>query len=261
MTDVPRMRFHEDRARALSFGGIAAQYDRARPSYPAALIDDLMAWHPHAVLDVGCGTGKAARLMAERGCSVLGVEPDPLMASVARDHGITVENGTFEEWDPRGRRFDLVVSGQAWHWVDPRIGPAKAAGMVGEGGHVTVFWNTGRHDPEMRAALQAVYERLAPGIAPTTTSLRPVTVDGMDRLAEFQRSGRFSSVEARAYPWDADYDRVRWLDYAATHSDHVRLPDAQRRVLLDAVGDVIDAHGGHLAYHFSTVAILATAGG
>ena len=37
---------HDDRHRAGSFGEDAEQYDRARPSYPAPLIDDLA----HAVL-------------------------------------------------------------------------------------------------------------------------------------------------------------------------------------------------------------------
>jgi SAM-dependent methyltransferase len=50
---------HRDRRRALSFGEDAAQYDRARPTYPAALVDDLMRGAPTRVLDVGCGTGIA----------------------------------------------------------------------------------------------------------------------------------------------------------------------------------------------------------
>ncbi len=244
----------------MSFGGVAALYDRARPSYPAALIDDLMAWAPRTVLDVGCGTGKAARLVAERGCDVLGVEPDPLMAAVAREHGIAVEHARFEDWDARGRRFDLIISGQAWHWFDPVIGALKAAGVLPAGGHLAAFWNGGRHDPETHAALEAVYERDAPAIAGTTTSLRSVTVDGGDRFAAFEQSGRYSMVEARAYPWDAVYDRAGWLDYIATHSDHVGLDGEERRALLDAVGDVIDAQGGTLTYHFSTVAIVATRG-
>src|SRR5207302_3315261 len=75
---------HEDRQRAGSFGEDAAQYDRARPSYPTELVDALMVDQPRRVLDVGCGTGIAARLLAERACAVLGVEADPRMAEVAR---------------------------------------------------------------------------------------------------------------------------------------------------------------------------------
>lgn len=65
-----------DLTRALSFGATAEEYDRVRPSYPSALIDDLEALHPLAVLDVGAGTGKASELLAARGLDVLAVEAD-----------------------------------------------------------------------------------------------------------------------------------------------------------------------------------------
>ena len=115
---------HEDRERANSFGANAERYDRAPPTYPTALVDDLVASHPNRVLDVGCGTGIASRLLADRGCNLLGVEPDERMAAVARNNGTEVELGTFEDWGPSSRRFDLLVSGQAWHWVasDRRVG-------------------------------------------------------------------------------------------------------------------------------------------
>ena len=78
----------EDRSRAESFGDIAEAYDRARPSYPPALFDDLLADGARTVLDVGCGTGIVAALLAARGCDVLGVEVDERMAQVARAKGI-----------------------------------------------------------------------------------------------------------------------------------------------------------------------------
>jgi SAM-dependent methyltransferase len=251
---------HTDRARALSFGGVALLYDRARPSYPSALIDTLMGWAPRTVLDVGCGTGKASRLIADRGCAVIGVEPDASMAAIARAHGITVEDGTFEQWDPRHRRVDLVVSGQAWHWVEPRAGVAKAASVLNPGGHLAVFWNRGRHDPTTAAALDLVYERVAPSLEKPTTELHPAHEAHDEHFEALQRSGEFVAFEARAYPWEAVYDRAGWLDFVATQSDHVLLPDAQRAALLDAVGDVIDELGGTVPYHFSTLLLTATRG-
>ena len=98
----------------------AERYDRCRPTYPDALIDELLGPEPAGldVLDVGCGTGIASRQMAERGAKVLGVELAPRMAEIARSHGIDVELGAFEGWDAAGRTFDRVTSAQAWHWLD-----------------------------------------------------------------------------------------------------------------------------------------------
>jgi len=52
------------------------------------------------VLDVGCGTGIAARQFQAAGCRVLGVDPDARMAGLARRSGLEVQVATFETWDP-----------------------------------------------------------------------------------------------------------------------------------------------------------------
>ena len=110
-------RLAEERSKL--FDQQAECYDRSRPTYPRAVIAELLGPAPTGldVLDVGCGTGIASRQMAEQGANVLGVEVAPRMAEIARDHGIEVETDAFEDWDAGGRTFDLVVSAQAWHWA------------------------------------------------------------------------------------------------------------------------------------------------
>src|SRR5664279_3347096 len=132
---------HTDRARAESFGSIATQYDRYRPSYPDALFTDLARLAQARTLDVACGTGKVTVSLIARGLAVLGVEIDPKMAAVARAHAVVVEVGAFETWDDKGRTFDLITCGQAWHWIDPQQGAAKAARVLNPGGTLAVFWN------------------------------------------------------------------------------------------------------------------------
>lgn len=85
------------RLTAESFGTDAEGYDRARPGYPDALVARVVAQSPGSdVLDVGCGTGIAARQFQAAGCTVLGVEPDARMAGFARARGLPVEVATFE---------------------------------------------------------------------------------------------------------------------------------------------------------------------
>ncbi|MBT8462062.1 MAG: class I SAM-dependent methyltransferase, partial [Gemmatimonadetes bacterium] len=170
-----------DTSRAVVFGEDAERYDRARPSYPAALVDSLVGLAGQRILDVGCGTGKAGRLLARQGLDVLGVDPDERMAEVARRRGLVVEVARFEEWDPRGRSFDLVVSGQAWHWIDPRVGLAKAAEVLAPGGSLALFWNRPGYDPVIRTKLDEVYQRVAPGMAKSSAELGTV---GDDRTSE-----------------------------------------------------------------------------
>src|SRR2546423_12433136 len=131
---------HEARRMAESFGVDPERYDRARPSYPPELVNRIVAASPGPdVLDVGCGTGIEARQFREAGRRVLGVDADARMAAFARSTGIDVEVAKFEDWDSKGRTFDAVVAGQAWHWVDPVAGPAQAAAVLDPGGLLAVF--------------------------------------------------------------------------------------------------------------------------
>jgi ubiquinone/menaquinone biosynthesis C-methylase UbiE len=57
--------------RRLSFDRIAQDYDRRRPSYPAALVDHIVQTvrlGPQSrLLEIGCGSSKATILFAQRG--------------------------------------------------------------------------------------------------------------------------------------------------------------------------------------------------
>ena len=152
----------EDRSRAESFGNVARLYDRARPTYPSELVDWLLSDDARRVLDVGCGTGIAGALFAARGCEVTGVDVDARMAAIAQTKGLDVEVASFEQWDDRGRRFELAISAQAWHWIDPRAGAAKAAAVLSDRGRIACFWNLGDPPAHVRERLAPVYDRLAP---------------------------------------------------------------------------------------------------
>src|SRR5271163_944138 len=84
---------------AESFGNDAERYERTRPSYPDAMVDAIITASPGSrVLDVGAGTGISARPFQQRGCQVLGVEPDERMAHIARDSGLDIDISKFEDW-------------------------------------------------------------------------------------------------------------------------------------------------------------------
>lgn len=252
---------YQDRQRACSFGADPERYDRFRPTYPAALIDHLLGTSPGPVLDVGCGTGIVSRLLAARGCRVLGVEPDERMAAVARRHGIEVEPGTFEAWEPQGRTFDLVTSGQAWHWVDPEVGASKAGSVLRPGGRLAVFWNIGNMPPEVRTKLDEVYRVHAPGLDRYSVVLGN---GGKERpsgaMTALRASERFASVDVRSFPHDVTYTTQAWIEHLPTHSDHATLDPNRRARLLAAAEEVIAGLGGSFVMHYDCWLVEARVG-
>jgi SAM-dependent methyltransferase len=250
---LPADRSHDNRLRAESFGRLAQRYDRARPGYPAALIADLVALRPGDVLDVGCGTGRAARLLSARGLTVLGVEVDPLMADVARGHGVRVEVGSFETWEPAGRSFDLIVCAQAWHWIDPALGASKAFGLLRPGGALALFWNVGDLEGAARHSFDEVYAAVAPDMA------RSVLRGGNRSVEPYRTSLEAAgfTISTRSYPWRERYTRVEYLELVGTHSDHSTLPPRTLAELTARLGAVIDAQGGSVTMSYQTEVVLA----
>lgn len=260
MPDDPPMHLQRDRAE--SFGAVAANYDRYRPSYPAELIDEFVALRPATVLDIGCGTGKAGALLVARGLDVLGVEIDPQMAEVARTHGLRVEVAPFESWADAGRRFDLVICAQAWHWVDPVAGPVKLARVLKPDATAVLFWNHSRGDipDHLRPAFDAIYREYAPEVAAMQETSRRRAQEEDARgvhpyVADLRASGRFASVDVRELEYELTWTADEWVGMVQTHSDHLQIEPSRRRDLGDALHQAIEAQGGSLTMPWFTYCI------
>jgi SAM-dependent methyltransferase len=259
---------HRARQVAESFGVDAERYDRARPRYPDALVERIVAASPgRDVLDVGCGTGIEARQFQATGCTVLGVDPDARMAEFARLTGVEVEVSTFEAWDPAGRAFDAVVAGQAWHWVDPVAGAAKAARVLRPGGRIAVFGHVFDAPPAVAEAFTAVYRRVAPdspfntqpagSAKPTRTALDLYQAMFAKAADGIREAGGFSDPEQWRFDWERSYTRDEWLDLLPTQGTLTQLPPDKLAEVLAGVGAAIDAMGGSFTMPYTTLAATA----
>jgi SAM-dependent methyltransferase len=247
---------------AESFGIDPERYDRTRPTYPSAMVDRIVAASPGpVVLDVGCGTGIEGRQFRDAGCSVLGVEPDARMAEFARQTGLDIEVGTFETWEHDGREFDAVISGTAWHWIDPVAGAARAAQVLRPGGRLAPFWHVSEVPPEITSAFARVYREMVPD-SPFDLASKRSALEGyqplFDRAADgIRRAGSFGEPERWAFEWERTYGRDEWLEQLPTSGAMTRLRPDQAEPVLAAVGAAIDALGGTFTATYTTVVVTA----
>jgi SAM-dependent methyltransferase len=252
---------HHARRMAESFGFDPERYERARPSYPQALADRILAASPGAhVLDVGIGTGISSRGFQAAGCRVLGVEVDTRMAAFARQRGLEVEVAKFEEWDSAGRVFDAVIAGQTWHWIDPVAGAAKAAEVLRPGGRLAVFWNVMQFPSDLSESFASVFQRVLPGspfAAGMTGGVAAYSGQFTKAADGMREAGGFGEPEQWRHDWERSYPRDEWLDVIPTAGGFDQIPPGKLEEILAGVGAAIDARGGTFTMSYAAIVVTA----
>ena len=132
---------------AEAFGSAAADYERARPSYPAAAIDVLRTeagvGPGSRVCDLAAGTGKLTRLLVSTGADVVAVEPVAGMRDQLREvlPEIDVLDGTAESIPLDDSSLDAVTVAQAFHWFKFDVALAEIQRVLRPGGSLAILFN------------------------------------------------------------------------------------------------------------------------
>jgi SAM-dependent methyltransferase len=253
---------HEDRRHlGRVFDEVPELYDRVRPTYPDELFGDLVTItgmnERSSVLEVGCGTGQATRSLAALGCRVTAVEPGTGMAALARQRlatlpNVAVETSSFEQWNDRGRRFDVLVAASSWHWVDPSIGWRRARDVLHPGGWMSLLGHVvvRRHgEPEVYAETADLHERFCPGDPdwghpPLEDEVRS-TNEGWGPPND--PGGLFGPTVVRWYPTVQWFDGEGFADLLRSTSTYRKLDHQVRESMLDAIAERIRTRMGDRA--------------
>ncbi|HXH76863.1 class I SAM-dependent methyltransferase [Nocardioides sp.] len=129
--------------RAMTFGEVAEDYHRWRPSYPPAAVDWLAPAAPARVADVGAGSGKLTELLLARGLEVESVEPDERMLAVlgANNPAARLHHSSSTRIPVEDHALDAVLVADAWHWFDPDPTLAELRRVLKPGGWLGIVWN------------------------------------------------------------------------------------------------------------------------
>jgi SAM-dependent methyltransferase len=236
-----------------TFEEVPDLYDRARPTYPAELFDDLaeLARLPERarIVEIGPGTGKATVALAERGYRVTAVELGEGLADLARRNlahypDAEVVTANFETWQPVDAAFDAVVAFTAFHWIAAEVRYRRPADLLRTGGALAVV--STQHvvpagaDPFF-AEVQEDYEAVEPGASKGAPG-PPELVD--DLSGEIEASELLRVVGVRRYLEDVAYDAQGYLDVLATYSGNRAMAPALRQELFGRIRRRIESRPG-----------------
>jgi SAM-dependent methyltransferase len=135
-----------------------------RPAFEAAL-DALAITRDTTLLDVGCGSGLALRLAADRGATVTGLDASAALLEHARRRvpGAPLVQGELEELPFEDAAFDAVTGFNSFQYAArPAVALREAARVLAPGGHVLYLnWAPPEHC-EATAYLVAIGALLPP---------------------------------------------------------------------------------------------------
>jgi SAM-dependent methyltransferase len=126
-----------------NFAEVARSYDELRPAddnwwevFELLVREGDLAGR--RVLDIGCGTGRAAEALAARGSRVWGVEPEPEMAALARGRVSTVKVAPAERLPFKDAWFERALMWLVIHLVDRPRALAEAARVLRPDGRLAI---------------------------------------------------------------------------------------------------------------------------
>jgi len=232
--------------RRLSFGSVAADYDRYRPGPPEQALDWLLPPRAEAALDLAAGTGAVTRELIGRVPRIIAVEPDERMRAVlsARCPEAEVLAGRGEDIPLPDASVDAVLISSAWHWLDPEQAVPEIARVLRIGGRLGVMWT---HRDE-RVPWVAEFNRLSRWAreADQTRDQRDVAPRDRAGSRSYRRAVTFppgvplSQLEERAFEFSLPRTKDELTGLLGTYSGVITLDPDQRAELTRQVRAFLD---------------------
>jgi ubiquinone/menaquinone biosynthesis C-methylase UbiE len=228
-------------ARATSFGQVADDYDRTRPSPPDEALDWLVPRSCEIAIDLAAGTGLFSRALGRKAGQVIAVEPDDRMRAVlaARSPGVRAVAGRGEAIPVPDASADGVFISSAWHWLDPGRAVPEIARVLRDGGRLGVIWTSRDRRADRMAELD------------TASRPRPFQPDGSGGSRVRRRheltlpdDAPFENFSSASFAFTRTMtveDAVGWL---ATHSGLITAPAREREARLARSREVLLRRAG-----------------
>lgn len=240
MDETPDERAKRRRQRLL-FDGIAEDYDAVRQGYAHEVVDllfdttELVSRDP--VLEVGCGSGQLTMALAQRGVAVTAIDIGASMVELAarRVSGFDVkfQASAYENLEAPDGAFAAVVSGTAFHWIDPEVAWRKSAALLRPAGWIAILGTSERYDDPFGAEFREQWIRYSDDGGAWATTPKPTLPEIIASTGLFEPAVTHRHLARRTMHADAvvALEQTRATTLSFSDSTRSAFVDDLRRLL------------------------------
>lgn len=262
------------------YKGIAGIYDEIRPSYPEKLIEDIIRKtdinSTDTLLEIGAGTGKATIQFAEKGFKIDAIEIGEDMAEILKDNctsypKVSVNVTSFEEWNCcNNKKYDMIYSAQAFHWIDKNIKYKKCHELLKDNGYLILFWYNSCNDKlhtskEVDKKIESIIEKYISNYYKDNEKPERREHDGIfeedERKKEIISSGLFELIEKIEYTHEIRNNANQYLKVMQSVPAFASILDGLDEEIIESMNkeitEVINDHGGYMSALFNFTLYIA----
>lgn len=206
----------------ISFKKVGKVYQSARRDYPQKLIKDIKTISRlskrYSLLDIGCGTGKSTLPFAKSGGKIIGIDISAKMIKEAKKASssypnVSYKESSFENADFPKHKFDLIISGTAFHWLKRKSAYKKINRLLKEKGYLAIFWSSNaKKKTKLISQIREVYIRNAVNYPKGFGKIEKIL------LSEIKKSKLFKDVRFKKYFVIERYTKKQFLSLVSTYS-------------------------------------------
>lgn len=237
----------------MTFNDDAKNYEAYRPGYPRELFQDIIDYSKNPIenaLEIGAGTGQATQYFTDTKINITAIDIGENMVNDLSDKfknklNVNCICSSFEDYKYDSKRFDLVYSATAFHWIDAAYGLTKIKSILNENGVIALFWNhpfVGRSNDKVHCEIRKVYDQYRPN----DKTPKEFSAEDTEKYASLLNEFDFKDVEVKLFHRERRFHADEYIGLLNTYSDHRLLPPDIKAVFENEIYKAIMNNGNEI---------------
>ena len=225
----------------------AEVYAKYRPSYPLEYIEYLVSDaglnEDCIIADIGSGTGILSRQLLERGFTVIGVEPNDDMRTVAEQtlktysRFISIE-ATAENTTINDNSLDIVTVAQAFHWFDLKQFRLECQRFLKQDGRVALVWNSRDASSDINKESADVCQKYCPNFIGFSGGMEETPI----AFQQFFKDGKY---DFKYFRNDLQFNLIGFLGRYLSASYSPKKTDKEYNPFITALSDLFEKYSNN----------------